>query len=152
VGGAVVVMRRVETGEQHVGEVPLKMFQGSRFKDKDYLDRALEIVQHGIEALNVGKDEPVHICRGYILSKAREVLEATEYNVVHTKIEGRTQELAESEFISSLVRLGVGDREEVARMRSFNAFLDWVHEDLEVREAFVKTGWKAWPRLREDRG
>ena len=147
-----MVMRRVETGEQHVGEVPLKMFQGSRFKDKDYLDRALEIVQHGIEALNVGKDEPVHICRGYILSKAREVLEASGYNVVHTKIEGRTQELAESEYISSLVLLGVGDREEVARMRSFNAFLDWVHEDLEVREAFVKTGWKAWPRLRADRG
>ena len=147
-----MVMRRVETGEQHVGEVPLDMFQGSRFKDKDYLDRTLEIVQNGIKALNVGKDEPVHICRGYILSKAREVLEATEYNVVHTKIEGRTQELAESEYISSLVRLGVGEKEEVARMRSFNAFLDWVHEDLKVREAFVKTGWKAWPRLRADRG
>ncbi len=146
------MMRRVETGEQHVGEVPLEMFQGSRFKDKDYLDRALEIVQDGIEALNVGKGEPVHICRGYILSKAREVLEASGYNIVHTKIEGRTQELAESEFISSLVRLGVGDKEEVARMRSFNAFLDWVHEDLEVRESFVKTGWKAWPRLRADRG
>lgn len=147
-----MVMRRVETGEQHVGEVPLEMFQGSRFKDKNYLDRALEIVQDGIKALNVGKDEPVHICRGYILSKAREVLEATEYNVVHTKIEGRTQELAESEYISSLVRLGVGEKEEVARMRSFNAFLDWVHEDLKVREAFVKTGWKAWARLRADRG
>ena len=146
------MMRRVETGEQHVGEVPLEMFQGSRFKDKDYLDRALEIVQDGIEALNVGKGEPVHICRGYILSKAREVLEASGYNVVHTKIEGRTQELAESEFISSLVRLDVGGKEEVARMRSFNAFLDWVHEDLEVRESFVKTGWKAWPRLRADRG
>ncbi len=147
-----MVMRRVETGEQHVGEVPLEMFQGNRFKDKDYLDRALEIVQDGIEALNVGKDEPVHICRGYILSKAREVLEASGYNVAHTKIEGRTQELAESEFISSLVRLGVGDKEEIARMRSFNAFLDWVHEDLEERESFVKTGWKAWVRLRADRG
>ena len=135
-----------------MGEVPLEMFQGNRFKDKDYLDRALEIVQDGIEALNVGKDEPVHICRGYILSKAREVLEASGYNVAHTKIEGRTQELAESEFISSLVRLGVGDKEEIARMRSFNAFLDWVHEDLEERESFVKTGWKAWVRLRADRG
>jgi len=145
-------MRRVETGEQHVGEVALEMFQGSRFKDKDYLGRALEIVQNGIKALNVGKDEPMHICRGYILSKAREALEATGYNVVHTKIQGRTQELAESEFISSLVRLGVGDQGEVAGMRSFSAFLDWVHEDLEVREFFVKTGWKAWPRLRAERG
>ena len=147
-----MVMRRVETGEQHVGEVPLEMFQGSRFKEKDYLDRALEIVQDGIKNLNVGKDEPVHICRGYILSKARETLEASGYNVVQKKIEGRTQKLAESEFINSLVWLGLGEKEEVARMRSFNAFLIWVHEDLEGREAFVKTGWKAWPRLRADRG
>jgi hypothetical protein len=145
-------MRRVETGEQHVGEVPLEMFQWSRFKDKDYLDRALEIVQDGIKALNVGKYEPVHICRGYILSKAREFLESTGYNVVHTKIEGRTQELAESEFIKNLVRLGVGDKEEIARMRSFNAFLDWVYEDPEERESFVKTGWKTWSRLRVGRG
>ena len=145
-----MVMRRVETGEQHIGEVPLEMFQGSRFKDKDYLDRVLEIVQDGIEALKVGKEEPVHICRGYILSKAREVLEAAGYNIVHTKIVGRTQELAESEFIGSLVRLGVGEEDEIIKMRSFNAFLGWVHKDLEVREAFVKTGWKAWPRLRED--
>ena len=146
------MMRRVETGERHVGEVPLEMFQGSRFKEKDYLDRALEIVLDGIKTLKVGKDEPFHICRGYILSRAREVLEASGYNVVRSKIEGRTQELAESEFIGSLVRLGVGDRDEVAGMRSFSAFLGWVHEDLEVRESFVKTGWRAWPRLRGGKG
>jgi methionine synthase II (cobalamin-independent) len=147
-----VVMRRVETGERHVGEVPLEMFQGSRFKEKDYLDRALEIVQDGIKALKVGMDEPLHICRGYILSRAREVLEASGYNVVRSKIEGHTQELAESEFIESLVRLGVGEKEEVVGMRSFSAFLGWVHEDIDTRESFVKTGWRAWPRLRGDRG
>ena len=146
------MMRRVETGEQHVGEVSLEMFQGSRFKEKGYLDRALEIVHEGIEALKVGKDEPLHICRGYILSRAREELEAQGYNVVHKKIEGKTQELAEKEFIRSLVRLGVGEEGEVAKMRSFNAFLDWVHGDLDARESFVKTGWRAWPRLRGDRG
>ena len=145
-------MRRVETGERHVGEVPLGMFQGSRFKEKDYLDRALEIVQDGIKALKVGKDEPLHICRGYVLSRAREVLEASGYNVVRSKIEGHTQELAESEFIESLVRLGVGEKEEVVGMRSFSAFLGWVHEDIDTRESFVKTGWRAWPRLRGDRG
>ena len=147
-----MVMRRVETGERHVGEVPLEMFQGSRFKEKDYLDRALEIVQDGIKALKVGKDEPLRICRGYILSRAREALEASGYNVVRSKIEGHTQELAESEFIDSLVRLGVGDKEEVVGMRSFSAFLGWVHEDIDTRESFVKTGWRAWPRLRGDRG
>jgi hypothetical protein len=144
-------MRRVETGERHVGEVPLEMFQGTRFKEKEYLDRALEIIRNGVKALKVGKDEPLHICRGYILSRAREVLEASGYNVVHAKIVGLTQELAESEFIGSLVRLGVGDRDEVAGMRSFNAFLNWVHEDLDAREPLVKTGWRAWPRLRGER-
>ncbi len=61
-----------------------------------------------------------------------------------------TQELAEEEYIRSLVRLGVGDKDEVADMRSFNSFLIWVHEDLEGRERFVKTGWSAWPRLRRE--
>ena len=131
-----------------MGEVPLEMFQGTRFREKDYLERALEVVQNGIDALKVGKDEPIHICRGYILSRAREELEAQGYNVVQTKIVGRTQELAESEFVKSLVHLGVGEEGEVSRMRSFNAFLDWVHGDLDAREPFVKTGWRAWPRLR----
>ena len=131
-----------------MGEVPLEMFQGTRFREKDYLERALEVVQNGIDALKVGKDEPIHICRGYILSRAREELEAKGYNVIQTKIVGRTQELAESEFVKSLVRLGVGEEGEVSRMRSFNAFLDWVHGDLDAREPFVKTGWRAWPRLR----
>ena len=33
-------MRRVETGESHVGEVPLSLFQGKTFKEKGYLDKA----------------------------------------------------------------------------------------------------------------
>ncbi len=71
--------------------------------------------------------------------------------MVERRITGATQELAEEEFLKSLSRLGVGDPEEVAEMRSFDAFLDWVLEDLEERERFVKTGWKAWPRLRRGR-
>jgi len=151
VGGAVVVMRRVETGETYVGEVPIDLFRGEAFKRQLYLEEAEKLVLRGLEALKVSREEPIHICTGYILSKAREALRARGFKVVDARIRGETQALAEREFIRSLVRMGVGDEATVAGMRSFNAFLKWVLEDLEGRERFVKTGWRAWPRLREGR-
>jgi hypothetical protein len=90
-------------------------------------------------------------CSGYIFSRAREALIEEGYTVEAVKIVGTTQELAEREFLKSLVRLGIGDMTTVASMRSFNSFLAWVHEDLVERERFVKTGWTSWPRLREGR-
>lgn len=151
-GGAVIVMRRVETGEAYVGEVPLELFRGERFGDQLYLEKAVELVLRGVEALKVAKDEPIHVCTGYILSRAREVLRERGFNVVSAKIRGETQALAEGEFVRSLVRMGVGDEATVKGMRSFNAFLDWVLEDLEGRERYVKTGWRAWSRLRKGGG
>ena len=148
-GGAVVVMRRVETGESYSGEISLDLFQGGAFKTKSYLAQALKVVAKGMERLRVSQDEPIHICTGYIISKAREALIEEGYTVEGVKIVGPTQELAEREFFKSLVRLGIGDMTSVASMRSFNSFLAWVHEDLEGRESFVKTGWTSWPRLRE---
>ena len=150
-GGVVVVMRRVETGESYSGEVSLDLFQGSTFKTKEYLVQALKLVAEGMERLRVSQDEPIHICTGYILSKSREALIEEGYIVEGVKIVGPTQELAEREFLKSLVNLGIGDMITVASMRSFNSFLAWVHEDLEERERFVKTGWASWPRLREGR-
>ena len=144
------MMRRVETGDSHVGEVPLELFQGEAFKEKRYLDRAAEIVFQGVDMLSVSKDEPIHICLGYILSTARDSLKDNGFKTTQKKIKGATQELAERAFISSLVRLGVGDEERVAEIRSFDSFLDWVHTDLQSRERFVKTGWSSWPRLRRE--
>lgn len=148
-GGAVVVMRRVETGETYVGEVPLHLFQGEAFKRQLYLEKAADLVLGGVEVLSVSKEEPIHICTGYILSKAREELRDKGFKVVPMRIGGETQALAEREFIRSLARMGVGDESTIAGMRSFNAFLRWVLEDLDARERYVKTGWPAWPRLRK---
>ncbi len=142
-------MRRVETGEHYTGEVPLELFRMGSFEEKRYLDKAVEIVQRGIEALKVTRAEPIRICSGYILSKAREKLEAKGFKITKTKITGPTQELAEKEYIRSLSRLGIGGEQEIAGMRSFNSFLSWVHGDLERRERFVKTGWTSWSRLRQ---
>ena len=145
------MMRRVETGESYSGEISLDLFQGGVFKTKAYLVRALKVVAEGMEKLRVSQGEPIHICTGYILSKAREALIEEGYTVESAKIVGPTQAMAEREFLKSLVRLGIGEMTTVASMRSFNTFLAWVHEDLETRERFVKTGWNSWPRLREGR-
>jgi hypothetical protein len=145
-------MRRVETGEHYTGEVPLELFRQGAFEEKRYLDKAVEIVQRGIEALKVTRAEPIRVCSGYILSKVREELEAGGFMVTQSKITGLTQELAEREYVRSLVRLGVGWEREVAGMRGFDSFLSWVHEDLERRERYVKTGWHSWPRLRRGGG
>ena len=151
IGGVVIVMRRVETGESHVGEIPLELFRKPEFKYKEYLRVATQILLEGIDELGVTPEEPLHICTGYIFSSAKETLKELGYRVKEVKITGATQELAENAFVESLVRLGVGSHREIADMRSFDGLLEWVHEDLEHRERFVKTGWKSWSRHRERR-
>ena len=148
VGGAVIVMRRVGTNERYVGEVPLETFQGQAFKAKAYLPHVLRIVREGAEALSIDKDEPVHVCTGYILSEVRKALTNEGYKVVPSRIVGATQELAEEEYIKHLSRLGVGTPDQAKRLRGFNSSLAWVLRDVDKRERLVKTGWKAWPRLK----
>jgi len=145
-------MRRVESGEAYVGEIPLDVFRGDAFGEKRYLHEAIKIVGEGIERLGIAKDEPMRVCTGYILSGVREALGREGYTVVPSKITGVTQELAEEEFVKSLVRLGVGGEAEVRRMRRFSSLLKWVRQDLEGRERFVKTGWKVWRRIRAGEG
>jgi len=148
VGGAVIVMRRIGKNDRYVGEVPVEAFQGAAFKEKEYLRHVLRIVREGVEALAITKDEPVHVCTGYILSEVRKALANEGFRVVPSKIVGPTQEFAEGEYIRHLSRLGVGSPEEARRIRGFNASLAWVLRDVDKRERLVKTGWKSWPRLR----
>ena len=148
IGGVVIVMRRVETGETHAGDIPLELFREPEFKYKEYLGAATQIILEGIENLGIELGEPLHVCTGYIFSSAKEVLMELGYKVKEVKITGATQELAEKTFVESLVGLGVGSRWEIAEMRSFDGFLEWVHEDLGHRERFVKTGWRSWSKHR----
>jgi hypothetical protein len=147
-GGVVIVMRRKETNQVYVEEIPIELFQGPEFKYKVYLRYTLEIIIKGISHLEIQKEEPIHICTGYIFTIAREGLEELGFTVVSVKIEGPTQELAENEFLKHLEKLGVGKNSEIRKIRSFTGFINWLKEDLEKREKYVKTGWNSWPRLR----
>jgi hypothetical protein len=147
-GGVVIVMRRKETNQVYVEDIPLELFQDPEFKYKSYLRYALIIVIKGISHLEVQKEEPIHICSGYIFTKVREGLEELGFKVIKVKIEGPTQETAENEFLKHLEKLGVGKAPEIRTIRSFTGFMNWLKEDLENREKYVKTGWNSWPRLR----
>jgi len=148
VGGAVIVMRRIGTNEKFVGEVPVEAFQGPAFKAKAYLSYVLRIVREGVESMGIKKDEPIHVCTGYILSEVRKSLTNEGYKVIPSKITGVTQEFAEEEYIKHLSRLGVGTTDQARRLRGFDKFLAWVLRDVDKRERLVKTGWKAWPKLK----
>ena len=129
-----------------MGEIPVDLFQGRRFREKLYLEKAVEIVLEGLEALGAGPEEPIHICTGYVLSRVREVLRERGYRVIPSKIVGETQRMAEEAFLRSLERIGVRGASLEAGRRRFLHLLRWVHEDLEGRERFVKTGWPSWER------
>ncbi len=148
IGGAVIVMRRLGKNDKYVGEVPVEAFQGNAFNEKEYLKHVLRIVREGVEALGIKKDEPVHVCTGYILSEVRKALTNEGFNVVPSRIVGATQEFAEDEYIKHMSRLGVGSPAEARRIRGFDASLAWVLRDVDKREHLVKTGWKSWPRLK----
>jgi hypothetical protein len=148
VGGAVIVMRRLGTRDRFTGEVPVEAFQGHAFKDKAYLTHVLRVVREGAEALAITKDEPIRVCTGYILSEVRKALANEGYKVVPSRIVGETQEYAEEEYVKHLSRLGVGTPDQAKKLRGFDTMLAWVLRDVDKRERFVKTGWKAWPRLR----
>ena len=149
IGGTVIVLRRIETGENHWGEIPLELFQGDEFKYKAYLRSATRIILEGIDALGVSTDEAIHICTGYVFTHAKDTLKELGYKVTEVKIVGATQNFAEGRFIESLMNMGLGSRGELASIRSFNGFLGWVKADLEGRERYVKTGWNSWPKHRD---
>jgi hypothetical protein len=149
IGGVVIVMRRVETNEKFADEIPLELFQGEEFKYQTYLRYATQIILEGLDELEVPKSEPIHICTGYIFKSAKEILEDLGYSVKEVKIIGETQEQAEEEFLKSLEKRGIGVAENLRNIRSFPKFLQWVQENLEYREKYVKTGWEKWKELRE---
>ena len=150
IGGAVIVLRRVETDESYTGEIPLELFKEEEFKYKTYLRNATQIILEGLDALDIQKTEPIHICTGYVFEHAKDTLRELGYKLTEVKITGKTQDLAERTFIESLVEQGIGSFSELAGRRSFNGFLEWVKEDLQNREQYVKTGWKNWAKHRDE--
>lgn len=145
IGGCIIVLRRIETGENHIGEIPLQLFQNDEFKRKKYLDEAYRIVLDGLKKLNVSKNEKVKICSGYVLSRARIRLIKDGYRVEISKIVGETQILAEETYLKTLEKYGVDSSKFTLTSGAlrFRKLIEWVLEDPVIRVRYVKSGWKA---------
>ena len=150
IGGACIGVYNTDNNKLYSRLIPVKYFQGKKFKDKDYLDAAWDIAIHGMTSVckgTINTKTTVQICRGFLLSKIREMflsLKNEFLNVEFVEINKPLQPLLEEQFSKSLERYGVPKISDGAHRMSFDDMVRWVNEDLKNREKYVKTGWDSW--------
>lgn len=148
VGGTCIGAIRIETGEFYNEVIPVELFNKENFKIKSYIYYATDIVQRSIENLSVEKDEPIHICQGYIFEDARSYLKKNEFNFAKGKIEDPLQTIIEKTFEEYTVSLGL-PREFISYTKypfHLHRILKWVYADFDKRIPLCKTGWKSWSK------
>lgn len=144
--GVCIAVVREETGQYHVGRIPTSFFQ-EQFRGKGYLRKAWEIVERGLSSLEVGKEEKIIICSGYVLSLAAKKLAQQGRNVeVKSEIDYTSHEIAEKAFMDWLKDVVAPSVDLKRRDASFYELTKWVFESEEREKRFGKTGWKSWKR------
>ena len=154
IGGVLIGAYRVETQEFVCGEIPVQLFQDGAFACKDYLRGGATVVEQIFQQLEVPADEPVEVCRGYVLDGIREWLSEEGYNWIPAKIEGPLQSLIEGALLQKLQGLGIKvDYETLTKKQGllFWHCLRWLKggnidatRALPEREALAKTGWASY--------
>ncbi|MFQ6086070.1 MAG: hypothetical protein ACE5OY_07405 [Candidatus Bathyarchaeia archaeon] len=147
--GVCIAVAREETGEHYVGRIPTELFQ-RKFADREYLERAWQIVKEGLGSIKVKEEERIIICSGYILSFAAEELAREGRSVeIRSGIDFKSHEFAEKAFLDWLREVGAPRADLDRRGASFHELTKWVFEDREREKRFGKTGWKAWRKWRD---
>lgn len=145
--GVVIGAFRSETQEFRYDVIDVKYFRGSRFKTKEYLDVASEIVVRLLDKLRLKQDEAIQICRGYVFDEAVDSLRKKygDRQVARVAVTGEAQRLTEIAYLDEIRNLGyepVKEREE-KKAKSFFHMMNWLKRNPE-RLIYAKTG---WPRL-----
>ena len=149
VGGVIIGGYDVVLGAFRWEIVHVEHFQGEAFAKKSYLSKAKRAVIKLLGDLRADKRfYAVALCTSYVLNDAARSLRKNRWKVVRRQIEGRCQELVEERCHKELIKLGVPSR--IARKvpsgsNRFYQLFEWVKENPEARERFVKTGWNSWP-------
>lgn len=156
IGTTLIGALRVETGEYHVAEIPLELFQGDVFPTKRYLTGAREATAQVLSLLQHDRSEPLEICSGYIHTQTREWFTAQGFSWRTTRVEGALQELIEQSGREHLARLGFiyrGSMEQYGTL--FKAAIVWLKGDdenapmLPERIAVAKSGWATFGFYRD---
>lgn len=114
-------------------------FHNPMFKEQAYLKRTFELIEDIFKELGVDTSWDILICRGYVLSYAREKLREQGFNVVERIIDGEAQKFAEGEYNRLLKDLGCSRHQTLMRR--------WLRDDLQNRARYAKSGWKAYKRI-----
>lgn len=137
--GVIVGTLDKDSGRYMERRIPVRYFQPPLFEEKKYLDKVVEIVDEVCRVMKPDQKTIFKVCSGYVLSAAVDFLQSKRLRVEETRITGELQEKVERGFTNWCEEIGI-----TAEKRNFRALLDWVAEEPEFREKFVKTGWKSW--------
>lgn len=148
IGGTGIGILRKETEEYIFRIIPLVFFREPNFSQKKYQEYAVKIIRTVFIKLDVSRQEPIVVCRGYIFDALREWLEKEGYNWKSERIEGSLQCMVEESFDKYVVGLGLPkDFIQHARFAfGFHRLLKWVFADFDNRVKYCKTGWKSWDK------
>ena len=138
---------RSETQEFKYDVVDVEYFRDPRFRTKEYLEQASEIVSKLLGKLELGKDEQIQVCRGYVFDEAVDRLRKMygDGQVVRIAVTGEPQRLTEIAYLDEIRNLGyepVKERDE-KKAKSFFHMMNWLKRNPE-KLVYAKTG---WPRL-----
>ena len=145
--GVVIGAYRHETQEFTYGIIDVKYFKPGRFRRKEYLRQASNVVFQLLDRLKLGVDEPILICRGSIFERAIKDLKEKygDDRVQAVKIIGEPQHCTETAYLDEIRNLGyepLPEREQ-KRAKSFFDMMKWLEKNPNKLE-FAKTG---WPKL-----
>ena len=149
--GVVIGAFRDETKEFRYKVLNVEYFQAQRFRRKEYLKQASEIVFRLLDKLEYKAGEPLRICQGYIFDKAAEDFEKLygEDLLQRVKVTGDAQHLTETAYLDEIRNMGyepVIERDK-KRAKSFFHMMNWLEKNPDKMK-YAKSG---WPRLRRYR-
>jgi len=148
VGGCVIGVLKVESEYFLWDVIPVHFFQEPLFRERRYLEEAVNVVLRCLGRVGVDEGELIRVCRGEVFRLVRKRL-AEKFRVEEVKIEGELQFLVEEAYLDYLHSLGVPH--EILTIKSgkerFVRLLKWIYEAPEERVKLAKTGWPSWSKL-----
>ena len=156
VGDAFIGLLRKNTGEIIIKTLPLALFKGENWKNKEPYKCAVELVKEGLRELHFQKGgiEIIHLCRGNIFDQVRNYFLEEGINYEDTIVEGKLQDAVEGKLVDHLRNdLGVKSNHltQKSGAKRFYILFNWVSYNFYKRETYVKSGFKKWNTIWRDR-
>jgi len=149
IGDAFIGFFRKETGELIFKNIPVEMFNEVNWQERMPFKVVVDLVKAGLQELNFQKEkEKIEICRGNIFDLVRNYFDEAGINYTSVSIEGNLQHAVEEKLINHLRQLGVKSKSLTIKSgaKRFFVLFNWLCQDFNNREKYVKTGFPAWKK------